>query len=117
MDYKGVLHERIRAMAAHLGRESDVLVLAVRPVGAATGWQQPHRFNLVGDRSIPFATCARGVVDTAVAMGNRHQQRSFRAAAAPRARRIGFALVPSAELQSMRVQRSPLSKIGVGVST
>jgi len=81
VDYKGVLHERIRAMAAHFGRGADVLVLAVRPVGAAAGWQPPHRFNLVGDRSIPFGTYARCVVDTAVAMGNRHEQSFFRRAA------------------------------------
>jgi type IV secretory pathway TraG/TraD family ATPase VirD4 len=40
-----------------------------------------HRFNLVGDRSIPYSTLARCVVDTAVAMGNQNEQSFFRSAA------------------------------------
>src|SRR6266496_6001976 len=32
-------------------------------------WVPPHRFNLVGDRSIPFSTYAKFVVDTATSLG------------------------------------------------
>jgi hypothetical protein len=32
-------------------------------------WRPPHRFNLTGDRSIPFTTYAKFVVDTATSLG------------------------------------------------
>ena len=32
-------------------------------------WKPPHRFNLTGDRSIPFSTYAKFVVDTATSLG------------------------------------------------
>lgn len=81
VDVKGVLHEDIVAMARHAGRPDDVLLLKVRPREATPGWKPALRFNLVGDRSIPFATYAQCVVDTAVAMGNRNEQSFFRNAA------------------------------------
>ena len=81
MDMKGVLHHTIAEMAAHFGRPNDVLLLEVRPVQSPLDWQPKHRFNLVGDRRIPYATYARCVVDTAVALGNRQEQAFFRRAA------------------------------------
>lgn len=54
------------------------VLLEVRPLNAPADWQPRHRFNLVGDRSIPFATYARCVVDTAVALGSRREQSFFR---------------------------------------
>jgi type IV secretory pathway TraG/TraD family ATPase VirD4 len=81
VDMKGVLHHTIAEMAAHFGRPKDVLLLEVRPVSAPSVWQPKHRFNLVGDRRIPYATYARCVVDTAVALGNRQEQAFFRRAA------------------------------------
>jgi hypothetical protein len=81
VDVKGVLHEAVVAMAKKFGRPNAVIVLQVRPTEGATTWRPTHRFNLVGDRSIPFTTYARCVVDTAVAMGNRQEQSFFRQAA------------------------------------
>ncbi|MBE7503559.1 MAG: type IV secretory system conjugative DNA transfer family protein [Verrucomicrobiales bacterium] len=81
VDVKGVLHEQVSAMARHFGRDHDLVLLEVRPLNAPADWQPRHRFNLVGDRSIPFATYARCVVDTAVALGSRHEQSFFRRAA------------------------------------
>lgn len=81
VDVKGVLHEAVVGMAKKFGRSNDVIVLEVRPSEGATTWRPTHRFNLVGDRSIPFTTYARCVVDTAVAMGNRQEQSFFRRAA------------------------------------
>lgn len=84
VDVKGVLHEAVAKMAAHFGRPNDVIVLEVGPpAGATAGAVAPpkHRFNLVGDRTIPFSTYARCVVDTAVALGNRQEQSFFRRAA------------------------------------
>jgi type IV secretory pathway TraG/TraD family ATPase VirD4 len=81
VDIKGVLHEQIIAAADHFHRANDVLLLEIRPATADQDWRPKHRFNLVGDRSIAFATHAQCVVDTAVALGNRHEQSFFRSAA------------------------------------
>lgn len=80
IDDKGTLHETLLEMAAHFGRAHDVILLRVRPDVATADWLPPHRFNLVGDRSVPFATYARCVVDTASALGNRREQGFFRSA-------------------------------------
>jgi len=79
IDEKGTLHETLIEMAAHFGRADDVIVIRVRPDGSAE--VPPHRFNLIGDRSVPAATHARFVIDTATAMGNRREQSFFKAAA------------------------------------
>ncbi len=81
VDVKGVLHEIVTEMATHFGRPNDVLLLEVRPMPGRSDWKPKHRFNLVGDRRIPYATYARCVVDTAVALGNRQEQSFFRRAA------------------------------------
>ena len=81
VDVKGVFHETVVAIARHFGREKDVILLNVASSDAPGRPLPAHRFNLVGDRSIPFATYARCVVDTAVAMGNRQEQSFFRRAA------------------------------------
>ena len=81
VDVKGVLHEMVIEMATHFGRPNDVLLLEVRPMPGRPDWRPKHRFNLVGDRRIPYATYARCVVDTAVALGNRQEQSFFRRAA------------------------------------
>jgi hypothetical protein len=80
IDVKGVLHERVLAMAEHFGRTADIVRLQVRSSSAGTNWKPQQRFNLVGDRVIPYATYARCVVDTAVALGNRQEQSFFRRA-------------------------------------
>ena len=74
VDAKGVLHEVILEVARNGGRANDVVLLEVGP-------NPRQRFNLVGDRRIPFATLAQCVVDTAFAMGNRNEQSFFRSAA------------------------------------
>jgi hypothetical protein len=77
VDDKGVLHETLVAMARHSGREQDTILLQVPPGQVGPDWKPAHRFNLIGDRSIPAATYARCVVDTAVAMGNRARITAF----------------------------------------
>jgi len=66
--------EKVVAMAQHFGREQDVMVLRVGDDDSVP----PVRFNLTGDRSIPFETYARMIVDTAVAMGQNRDQSFFR---------------------------------------
>src|SRR5438874_12578125 len=56
-------------MAKHFGREDDLLLLQVRPDEAASTWQPRHTYNLTSDRSIPYNTFAKAVVDTASSLG------------------------------------------------
>lgn len=82
IDEKGNFHQTLNQMAAAFGRERDLLVLSVRPPGCGSDWQPAVRFNLVGERSIPAATYAQIIVDTAVAQdqgqGNNKDQIFFR---------------------------------------
>lgn len=78
IDEKGVFWEALSQMAAHHGRSSDVVVLAVRPENAPVEWKPTHRFNLVGDRSIPFSTYARMVVEAGQSLGQENDQNFFR---------------------------------------
>ncbi|MBI3408715.1 MAG: type IV secretory system conjugative DNA transfer family protein [Planctomycetes bacterium] len=56
-------------MAAHYGRTPDLVHVQIRPDGADAGWMPVHRFNLTGNRAIPFNTYAKFVVDTATSLG------------------------------------------------
>ena len=75
IDDKGNFHETVTAMARHFGREQDIILLRV---DESPGAQPVHRFNLTGNRNIPFMTYGRMVVDTGVAMGQKHDQAFFR---------------------------------------
>ena len=69
VDEKGVYWETLSAMARHYGREQHLIHLQIRTDDADLKWRPPHRFNLTGDRSIPFSTYAKFVVDTATSLG------------------------------------------------
>lgn len=69
IDEKGVYWETLAAMARHYGREHDLIRLKIRTDDADTQWTPPNRYNLTGDRSIPFSTYAKFVVDTATSLG------------------------------------------------
>lgn len=74
IDDKGIYHETLLAMARKFGRADDVLLLRV----PGNDTERPtHRFNLVGDRSIPAETYGKIVVDTAVALGQNRDQSFF----------------------------------------
>ena len=60
------------------GRGQDILHLQVRPDSESTLWKPPHRFNLVGDRSIPWSTHAKLLVDIASSMTEGRQSAFFR---------------------------------------
>jgi len=68
VDEKGVYWETLAAMARHYRREHDLIHLQIRDNTSA---QLPpaHRYNLTGDRSIPFSTYAKFIVDTATSLG------------------------------------------------
>jgi hypothetical protein len=69
IDEKGVYWETLAAMARHYGREQDLIHLQVRTNDADGQWTPPHRYNLTGDRRIPFTTYAKFIVDTATSLG------------------------------------------------
>lgn len=69
IDDKGIYWETLSAMARHFGREDDLILLQVRPEDAALHWQPKQTYNLASDRSIPYNTFAKAVVDTAGSLG------------------------------------------------
>jgi hypothetical protein len=69
IDEKGVYWETLSAMARHYGREHDLIHLQIRPNDQAFQWMPPYYFNLTGDRSIPFMSYAKFIVDTAGSLG------------------------------------------------
>jgi len=69
IDEKGVYWETLSAMARHYGREDDLIHLQIRTEDKSELWKPLHRFNLTGDRTIPFSTYAKFVVDTATSLG------------------------------------------------
>jgi hypothetical protein len=69
IDEKGIYWETLSAMAHHYGRAPHLIHLQIRTNGADLKWKPSHRFNLTGDRSIPFSTYAKFVVDTATSLG------------------------------------------------
>ena len=69
VDEKGVYWETLAAMARHYRREHQLIHLQIRADNQAEQWTPPNRFNLTGDRSIPFSTYAKFIVDTATSLG------------------------------------------------
>jgi hypothetical protein len=69
VDEKGVYWETLAAMARHYAREHDLIRLQIRADDTDTKWTPPNRYNLTGDRSIPFSTYAKFIVDTATSLG------------------------------------------------
>jgi type IV secretory pathway TraG/TraD family ATPase VirD4 len=91
-----VYWETLSAMAHHYDRESDLIHLQIRSDESDTGWRPPHRFNLTGDRSIPFSTYAKYVVDAATSLGQAGDKGFFKNQAQTH---IAHALELLAELQ------------------
>ncbi len=69
VDEKGVYWETLSAMARHYSRAQDLIHLQIRTDESDLQWKPSHHFNLTGDRSIPFSTYAKFVVDTATSLG------------------------------------------------
>jgi hypothetical protein len=69
IDEKGVYWETLKAMAAFYKRSHHLIHIQIRPDDAPADWTPTHRFNLTGNRDIPFTTYAKFVVDTATSLG------------------------------------------------
>ena len=81
IDEKGVYWETLTAMAEHYHRGHDLIHLQIRPDETDLDWIPPQRFNLTGDRSIPFTTYAKFVVDTATSLGHSGDRGFFKSQA------------------------------------
>ncbi len=96
IDDKGLYWETLQEMARHFGRENDLILLQVRPEGVGGPWLPRQTYNLTSDRSIPYNTFAKAVVDTASSLGQsgdkgffRNQAQTHIAAALETLREIG----------------------------
>ena len=78
IDDKGIYWETLSEMAKHFGREDDLILLQVRPDDAASTWQPRHTYNLTSDRTIPYNTFAKAVVDTAASLGQAGDKAFFK---------------------------------------
>lgn len=94
IDEKGVYWETLSAMARHYEREADLIHLQIQADDHPG--RLLHRFNLTGDRTIPFTTYAKFVVDTATSLGQGGDKGFFKNQAQTH---IAHALELLAELQ------------------
>jgi len=94
IDEKGVYWETLSAMAKEYQRETDLIHLQIRADGHSD--ESLHRFNLMGDRRIPYTTYAKFVVDTATSLGQSGDKGFFKNQAQTH---IAHALELLAELQ------------------
>lgn len=79
VDSKGVLWQPLSAIARELGQEKDLRLIRVRPPEVARkDWIPPLRMNVLADRSIPWTTYAKLIVDTATAAGQKGGQAFFK---------------------------------------
>jgi hypothetical protein len=67
--------------AQAFGREKDFRLLEVKPDDAPSEWVPRCYYNLVSDRSLPWSTLAKAVVDTASANTEGHQSSFFKPSA------------------------------------
>ena len=78
IDDKGIYWETLSEMAVHFNRQNDLILLQVKPENPATDWKPTHTYNLTSDRSIPFSTYAKFVVDTASSLGQQGDKGFFK---------------------------------------
>ena len=78
IDDKGIYWETLSEMAEHFGREDDLILLQVRPDDTASTWQPRHTYNLTSDRTIPYNTFAKAIVDTAASLGQAGDKAFFK---------------------------------------
>lgn len=75
---KGDEHRFVSELANAHGRAGDLIHLQVRPPDTSTKWKPPHRYNLLSDRSLPWMTHAKAIVDIAASVTEGKQHAFFR---------------------------------------
>lgn len=82
IDSKGALWKPLAEMARVLKCEESLRLIRVRPAHIPPErWQAPLRLNLLADRSVPWTTYAKMIVDTATAAGQQGGQSFFKESA------------------------------------
>ena len=69
IDQKGLFYRMLIKIAAHFGRENDVVLLQVRPDLAPADWRPPYVFNWLENPLIPGSSYAQLLTDVAQARG------------------------------------------------
>ena len=77
LDQKGLYWEILVKMAAHFGREHDLVLLQTRPLGKDELWRPRHTINITGNPNVPASTYAKVIVDTAVSLTGGRGQNPF----------------------------------------
>ncbi len=75
---KGDEHAFMTELAEAHGRTHDLVHIQVRPEEESTHWRPPNRYNLIGDRTLPWSTHAKAVVDTASSLTEGRQSVFFK---------------------------------------
>lgn len=79
IDSKGALWKPLSEMARALGQEEDLRLIRVRPTEVPRErWTPPLTMNVFGDGTVPAATYAKMLIDTATAAGQRGGQAFFK---------------------------------------
>jgi len=78
IDDKGLYWETLSEMAKNFNRQNDLILLQVRPDNAPSDWKPAHTYNLTSDRSIPYTTYGKAVVDTAASLGQQSDKGFFK---------------------------------------
>ncbi|MDR1280502.1 MAG: hypothetical protein LBK99_06735 [Opitutaceae bacterium] len=82
VDSMGALWKPLSEIARALGQEDSLRLIRVRPPHIPSGkWNAPLKMNVLADRSIPWGTYAKIIVDTASAAGQRGGQTFFKESA------------------------------------
>ena len=82
IDSKGALWKPLAEIARALGHEESLRLIRVRPSHIPPkDWRPPLRLNLLADRSVPWTTYAKIIVDTASAAGQQGGQSFFKESA------------------------------------
>ncbi len=90
LDQKGLYWEILVKMAAHFGREGDLVLLQTRPPGKDELWRPVHTINITGNPNVPASTYAKVIVDTAVSLTGGRGQNPFFPTKAQIAIQTGF---------------------------
>lgn len=96
IDDKGMYWETLREMAAHFNRQNDLILLQIKPENASADWTPPNTYNLICNRTIPYSTYAKFVVDTATSLGQSGDKAFFKSQAQTH---IGLALEALSETE------------------
>lgn len=80
LDTKGDLSEPLTRIAHDLRCEDQLVQLEVRPENASPDWRPAMTMNFLADRTVPYSTYAKLIVDVATAAGQRGGQAFFKVA-------------------------------------